>query len=73
MVNLTAVLLADPRQTEARCTVLDLKASCRGYTYVRETIKLLSDQPDEGLMAQIVRQVMSIGRIYAADAPVNAA
>jgi hypothetical protein len=53
--------------------VLDLKAACRGYTYVVETLKLLPEQPDERLIAEMFRQVTSLGRIHPADTPLNAA
>ena len=72
MVNLVYVLLRDARQTDPQCSVLDLKAYCRGYTYVRETIKLLPDPPDEHLMAQMVRQVANLGRIHATAAQLDA-
>ncbi len=73
MVNLGYVLLRDARQTDPHCSMLDLKAYCRGYTYVRETIKLLPDPPDEHIMAQIFRQVANLGRIHATEARLNAA
>ena len=73
MVNLVDVLLRDVRQHDSEWSVLDLKAFCRGYTYVRETLKLLPDQPDEHIMAQIVRHVANLGRIHPSDAQLNAA
>jgi hypothetical protein len=73
MVSLVAVLLRHTRQTDAQCSVLDLKAHYRGYSYVLETIKLLPDPPDEDLMAQIFRQVASLGRIHPAEPHLNAA
>ena len=73
MVNLAAVLLRDLRRTDPHCSVLDLKASCRGYKYVAETLKLLPDRPDERLIAEMFRQVTSLGRIHPADTPLNAA
>ncbi len=73
MVNLVAVLLRDARQTDPQCSVLDLKAQYRGYTYVLETIKLLPDLPDEDIMAQMLRQVASLGRIHPAEPLLNAA
>lgn len=73
MVNLVYVLLRDVRRHDPAWSVLDLKAFCRGYTYVLETIKLLPDQPDEHIMAQIVRQVANLGRIHPSDAQINAA
>jgi putative transposase len=73
MVNLVYVLLRDVRQTAPECSVLDLKAQYRGYTYVRETIKLLPEPPDEQIMAQMFRQVANLGRIHPTDAQLNAA
>jgi putative transposase len=73
MVNLVAVLLRDVRQRDPQGSVLDLKAHYRGYTYVLETIKLLPDPPDEHIMAQMFRQVASLGRIHPAEPHPNAA
>ena len=73
MVNLVYVLLRDVRQRDADWSVLDLKAFCRGYTYVLETINLLPEQPDEDIMAQMFRQVANLGRIHPSDAQLNAA
>jgi putative transposase len=73
MVNLAHVLLRDLRQGDSPWSVIDLKAYCRGATYVRETIKLLPEPPDEHIMAQIVHQVANLGRIHPTDAQLNAA
>jgi putative transposase len=73
MVNLVYVLLRDVRQHDPAWSVLDLKAFCRGYTYVLETLKLLPEQPDEDIMAQIVRHVANLGRIHPSDAQLHAA
>jgi putative transposase len=73
MVNLVAVLLRDLRQTDPHCSVLDLKAYCRGYKYVTETIKLLPDPPVESLVGRIFRQVASLGRIHPPDPQLKAA
>jgi len=64
MVSLSAVLLNDVRQRDPQCSVQDLKASYRGAKYVHETIKLLPEKLDEGLIVHIVRQVASLGRIH---------
>lgn len=63
----------DARRTDPHCSVLDLKAYCRGYTYRLETIKLLPEPPDEHIMAHLLRQVASLGRIHPADPHLNAA
>jgi putative transposase len=73
MVNLVDVLLRDARRTDPQCSVLDLKAYCRGYTYVLETIKLLPEPPDEHIMARLFRQVASLGRIHPREPHLNAA
>ena len=73
MVSLVSVLLRDGRRTDPHYSVLDLKASCRGSLYVLETLKLLPEQPDEDIMAQIVRQVASLGRIHPSEPHCNAA
>jgi hypothetical protein len=73
MVSLSAVLLAEARRTDPQCSVLDLKASYRGFKYVSETIKLLPEKLDESLMGRIYRKVASLGRIHAPDAPLKAA
>ena len=73
MVSLSAVLLKDVRQTDPQCSVLDLKAWYRGSKYVRETIKLLPDKLDEGLVARIYRQVATLGRIHPPETPLKAA
>ena len=73
MVNLGYVLLRDVRQRDSDWSVLDLKAFCRGYSYVLETIKLLPEQPDEDIMAQIVRHVANLGRIHPSAAQLHAA
>lgn len=73
MVNLVYVLLRDRRQAAPEYSVLDLKAQCRGYAYVLETLKLLPEPPDEDIMAQMFLQVANLGRIHPADAHLNAA
>ena len=73
MVNLAYVLPRDMRQRDAEWSVLDLKAYCRGYRYVCQTIKLLPEQLDEHIMAQMLCQVANLGRIHPPEAPLNAA
>jgi len=46
-------------------SVLDLKADCRGSKYVEETIKMLPVKPEPVLLAKILNQVASLGRIHA--------
>jgi hypothetical protein len=73
MVNLASVLLADVRQTDPHCSVLDLKAQCRGYKYVAETLKLLPEKLDESIVVRMFRQVARLGRIHPAKPHLNAA
>ena len=73
MVNLVYVLRRERRQTDPQCSVLDLKAECRAYTYVVETIKLLPEPPDEDLIAELFRQVASLGRIHPVEGQLNTA
>ncbi len=65
MVNLSSRLLHDFRQPDPRYSILDLKAHCRGYKYVDETLKMLPEKPEPVLLAQIFNQVASLGRIHA--------
>jgi putative transposase len=48
----------------ATFSVLDLKAYCRGYKYVTETIKMLREKPDPILISEIFRQVACLGSIH---------
>ena len=73
MVNLVERVLREMRYLQPEMSVLDLKAHCRGAKYVEETIKLLPERPDAGLLERIVTKVIGIGRIHAAPAdPVSA-
>jgi len=65
MVNLSYRLLRDLRQRDPEYSILDLKAGCRGYRYVEETIKRLPQQPEPVLLAQILNPVSCLGRIHA--------
>ena len=65
MVNVAYQLRTDVRQRAPDYSVLDLKADCRGYTDVEETITLLPEQPEPVLLAMILNQVAGIGRIHA--------
>ncbi len=65
MVNLVERVLRDMRQLQPEMGVLDLKAHCRGAKYVEETIKLLPEKPEPGLLERIVTKLVGIGRIHA--------
>jgi putative transposase len=66
MVNLVERVLRDMRQNQPEMGVLDLKAHCRGAKYVEETIKLLPEKPEPGLLERIITKLGGIGRIHAA-------
>jgi putative transposase len=66
MVNVAHCLLADFRQHNPHCGVLDLKAYFRGHKYVTETLKLLPEIPEPILLAQIYDQIATLGSIHAA-------
>jgi len=64
MVNVSQRLLRDLRQSDPASSILDLKAQCRGYTYVTDTIKMLPEKPAPILLTQIFTQVACLGRIH---------
>jgi len=64
MVNVSSRLLRDFRQDDPEYSILDLKASCRGYKYVDETIQMLPEKPEPVLLAQIFHTVAGLGRIH---------
>src|SRR5215467_15499905 len=65
MVNVAYCLRADGHARAPDYSVLDLKADCRGYKYVEETIKMLPEKPEPVLLAKILKQVAGLGRIHA--------
>ncbi len=69
MVNVAYCLRADGYARDPDSSVLDLKADCRGYKYVEETIKMLPEQPEPVLLAKILNRVAGLGRIHAAQPP----
>jgi putative transposase len=64
MVNVSHRLLRDLRQSDPASSILDLKAQCRGYKYVTETIKMLPEKPAPDLLTQIFTKVACFGRIH---------
>jgi len=68
MVNVAYRLRADVHPRDPDYSVLDLKADCRGYKYVEETIKMLPEKPEPILFAKILNQVAGLGRIHASQA-----
>jgi putative transposase len=65
MVNVAYRLRCDSHSHDPAYSVLDLKADCRGYKYVEETIKLLPEKPEPILLAKILNRVAGLGRIHA--------
>jgi hypothetical protein len=65
MVNVAYRLRADFRQHGPDYSILDLKADCRGYKYVEETIQMLPEKPEPVLFEQILNKVACLGRIHA--------
>ena len=64
MVNVAYRLRADVHPCNPDYSVLDLKADCRGYKYVEETIQMLPEKPAPVLFAKILNQVTGLGRIH---------
>ena len=64
MVNVAYRLRADVHARDPDSSVLDLKADCRGYKYVEETIQMLPEKPEPVLLAKIRKQVAGLGRIH---------
>ena len=67
MVNVAYRLQADVRPRDPDYSILDLKADCRGYKYVEETIKMLPEKPEPVLLGQILHKVACLGRIHASQ------
>ena len=63
MVNMAYRLRADIHARDSDYSVLDLKADCRGYKYVEETIQMLPEKPEPVLFAKILAHVACLGRI----------
>jgi putative transposase len=71
MVNLSQRLLRDLRTTDPDCSVLDLKALCRGTKYVTEAIKMLPTKPEPLLLARIFSKLAALGRIHVGQPTLN--
>jgi putative transposase len=67
MVNVSYRLQAEVRPRDPDYSILDLKADCRGYKYVEETIKMLPQMPEPVLLRQILHKVACLGRIHASQ------
>jgi hypothetical protein len=71
MVNVSQRLLSDLRPDNPDCSVLDLKALCRGAKYVTEAIQMLPEKPEPVLLARIFKQLTALGRIHVAQPTSN--
>ena len=67
MVKVAYTLRAGLHPDDPDYSVLDLKADCRGYKYVEETLKLLPEKPEPVLFAKMLNQVACLGRIHASQ------
>jgi len=67
MVNVAYRLRADVHPRDPDSSVLDVKADCRGYKYVEETIQRLPEKPEPVLFRQILNKVAGLGRIHASQ------
>ena len=65
LVNVAYQLRTDVWQRAPDYSGLDLKADCRGYTYVEETIKMLPEKPEPVFLTKILNRVVGMGRIHA--------
>jgi hypothetical protein len=60
-------LQPDVRPHDPDDSILDLKADCRGTTYVEETIKMLVAKPEPVLFGRLLHKVAGLGRIHASQ------
>lgn len=67
MVNVSQRLLVDLRPTDPECSILDLKALCRGAKYITAAIEMLPEKPEPILLARIFRRLTALGRIHSAQ------
>ena len=71
MVNLSQVLLGHFRQTDPDFGILDLKSYYRACRYATEMLKMLPKKPDDILVAQLFRNLATLGSIHVAKSPVS--
>jgi putative transposase len=64
MVNVSYRLRQNLRLEDRAFSVLDLKATFRGYKYLTETLKMLPQKPDANLVADLFRQIAALGSIH---------
>ncbi len=71
LVNVSQALMGPFRKANPQFGVLDLKAHYRGYKYVAETLKMLPEPPELGLIAQIFDRVSRLGSVHNAEPCLN--
>jgi putative transposase len=71
MVNFSQRLLHELRPADPECSILDLKALCRGTKYVAEAIKMLPEKPEPILLARIFSRLAALGRIHGGQPALN--
>jgi putative transposase len=64
MVNLSHLLLEKHPQLFVNSSIIDLKVFFRGYKYVAETMKILTEKPEPILLTQIFARICSLGRAH---------
>ena len=67
MVTVAHLLLKPFRKDHPHFGILDLKAYCRGHTYVAETLQLLPQKPEPIVMAQIFDHIARLGSVHNAE------
>ena len=70
-MNFSQRLLYDLRPTDPDCSILDLKALCRGTKYVTEAIKMLPQKPEPILLTRIFNKLAALGRIHVGQPTFN--
>jgi putative transposase len=71
MVNFSQRVLYELRPADPECSILDLKALCRGTKYVTEAIKMLPEKPEPILLAGIFSRLAALGRIHIGQPALN--
>jgi hypothetical protein len=64
MLNLSHYILPQFRQDSPGAGIVDIKAYCRRFRYVREMLKMPPEQLESILLAHIVTKLTSLGRIH---------
>jgi putative transposase len=67
MVTVAHLLLKPFRKNHPTFGILDLKAYFRGHKYVCETLKLLPQNPEPIIMAQIFDRIARLGSVHPAE------